>query len=271
MVAEQVDGEHRDEDGQPGKGRQPPCRAQIEAPAVQHSPPGDHPRLHAESQEGERRLQDDHVGHGEDGHDDDGGEDIREHVPDHDPHVAGARGPRGLHEVAALDGQGLAPRQARVERPARHAERENDVPEPRPEHGHHRDGEQDGGHGELDVGDAHQHVVRPAAGVSGDQTDEHAHRARDAHRDHAHQERDARAEDEPAQDVAPDLVGAEQVREPGSLEALGDVLLVRAIRRQRLGERGRDHDDADGRRGQPEGEPALPHAASERRRGSSAA
>ena len=100
-----------------------------------------------------------------------------------------------------------------------------------------------------------------------------AERAGQADGDHAHEQRDARAVDEPAQDVAADLVGAEDVAavEAGGVQALGDVLLVRAERREPLGEDRGEQDGPERGGREPEDGVAPHHAASERMRGSSAA
>ena len=101
-------------------------------------------------------------------------------------------------------------------------ERQDHVAEPGPEHRHHRDREQDGRDRELDVGDAHQRVVDAPARITRDEADEDAERAGEADGDHAHEQRDARAVDEPAQDVAAHLVGAEEMAavEAGGVQAL---------------------------------------------------
>ena len=130
-----------------------------------------------------------------------------------------------------------------------------------------------GGNRELDVRDAHQDVVDAPARIARDEADDDAERAGQADGDHAHEQRDARAVDEPAQDVAADLVGAEDVAavEAGGLQALGDVLLVRAERREALGEDRGEQDDSERGGREPEDGVAPHHADSERTRGSSAA
>ena len=75
-------------------------------------------------------------------------------------------------------------------------------------------------------------------------------------------ERDAAAVDDPAQDVAPDVVGAEQVRAAGRGEANLRVGFQRIVGREHVGEdRGEDQQHDDGAGGGAEG---LPLAGSPR-------
>ena len=55
--------------------------------------------------------------------------------------------------------------------------------------------------------------VDPAAGVAGEQSERQAEGDRERHRDEAGAEGGARAEDDPREHVAPDLVAAERMRE----------------------------------------------------------
>src|SRR5207249_3499993 len=55
-VAEQVDPKHRHENRQPGEGREPPRRRDVDAPVRKHPAPGRRRRLHPEPEKGERRL-----------------------------------------------------------------------------------------------------------------------------------------------------------------------------------------------------------------------
>src|SRR5512146_1368354 len=68
VVPEEIDGEHGEEDGEPGKGGDPPRAAEVEPTTVEHPPPRHDVRLHAQTEEGQGGLEDDHVRHGEDGY-----------------------------------------------------------------------------------------------------------------------------------------------------------------------------------------------------------
>ena len=51
--------------------------------------------------------------------------------------------------------------------------------------------------------------------------------------------------DEPAQQVTPDVVGAQQVRGGGGLQAVAQVDLLEAVGRQRIGEDADQHQEQD--------------------------
>ena len=74
-------------------------------------------------------------------------------------------------------------------------------------------GEQDGqpGQGQDEVGEAHQQVVDDAAVVAGDRADRRADRRREEGDEERDPERRPEPEDDAAQVVATELVGAEEV------------------------------------------------------------
>ena len=73
--------------------------------------------------------------------------------------VAHAERAAGHHEVALADGQGLGPDDARVDRPAGHAEHDDHVDEARPEHGDDGERQQHEGKGQHDVDERHDRPV----------------------------------------------------------------------------------------------------------------
>ena len=117
--------------------------------------------------------------------------------------------------------------------------------------------EQDGeaGNREEQVGDAHEDVVDVAAVEAGDRADRRPDRRREERDEDRDPERRADAVDDPAQVVAPELVGAEDVpalerrrlREAGRRIDVLEVDLVEAVRRDLLredrDEREQDQDD----------------------------
>src|SRR3972149_4833773 len=88
--------------------------------------------------------------------------------------------------------------------------RASPAPAARLDPGPPRHGEQDGGDGELDIGEAHQHAVDPAAEEPRGKADHDPDRARDRDGQETHGERHTRAMQEPAEHVAAQLVGAER-------------------------------------------------------------
>ena len=153
----------------------------------------------------------------------------------------------GLDEVALAQRERLAPHDSRVGDPTRHAEHENDVREARAEDGEHGDGQHEDGERELDVAQAHQRVVRPAAVVAGEQPEADAQQARDHDGREADDQGDPCTIEEPARDVAAERVGAERVPRAaagvphGRREALDQAILDGVRGRQR----GRKHGHQD--------------------------
>ena len=87
-------------------------------------------------------------------------------------------------------------------------------------------------HGEEQVGDRHEGRVEPSAEVAGDEAERRADRRGQGHRDDGRREGEPRPHDEPGQEVAPDLIGAQPVLRRGRREHAQEVLLVRPVRRQ---------------------------------------
>src|SRR5262245_28249877 len=90
-VAQKIQREHGQHDGQPGEHRHPP-RGHDQLPAVgDHEPPGGSGAREPRAQEAQRRLEEDHVANLERGEDDQRVDDIGEDVARHDAGVGGAR------------------------------------------------------------------------------------------------------------------------------------------------------------------------------------
>src|SRR5712692_2405642 len=232
-VAEKIDAEDGDENGQAREGCEPPGRREVDAAVGQHSAPGRRGRLDAQGEEGQRGLDDDDPGHVQRGHHEPWREGIGQHVAEEDAAVAAPQRDGGLHELALTDGQHLAPHHARVDYPGRHADDDDDIAQARPQHADDGDGEQDKGKGELDVGQPHEEVIDLAAEIAGHEADGHAEHARDQHGREPDDQRHPRAVDDTRQDVTPQVILAQKVRlsrrvsPPGLLQALVDVLLDR--------------------------------------------
>ena len=144
----------------------------------------------------------------------------------------GALHPGGGDEVALADRQRLGACEAGVGRPGGDRDGDDRVLDPRPQRRHEGQCQDQAREGQEHVGDAHQHGVEPAAGIARDRADEQADRA-DDHHDQGHDgERDPRAPDDPGVDVAAELVRAQPVRGRGRLQALGQVLGDRRLRRE---------------------------------------
>jgi hypothetical protein len=117
---------------------------------------------------------------------------------------------------------------------------------------------------ELQVGEAHEQPVRPAADVAGDEPHDRADHTREQRGGDADEQRDSGAVDQPAQHVTAELVGAEHVRGVAAgqprrrLQPHEQVLGRRVVRRDDRGEHGSDGDGGeDGER--DEGELVAQH------------
>src|SRR4051812_10584924 len=116
-VAEHVEGEDGEEDGDAGTDAHPPeAVAEVGAGVVDVRAPGGRRRLGAEAEETETRLGKDGEGDAERRLDDQRVEDVRQDVPEGDARLARARRAGRLDVLALLRLQGLGARQAGGER-----------------------------------------------------------------------------------------------------------------------------------------------------------
>jgi hypothetical protein len=102
-------------------------------------------------------------------------------------------------------------------------------------------------HREEHVGHAHHQLAAPAAEIARDQAERHADRHRRRDHEHRDAERDARAQQDAREDVAPQAVGAEQMRAVGRPQPLGWIRAERILgeRRDPVGEQRDDEDQRD--------------------------
>src|SRR5262252_5739265 len=123
-----------------------------------------------------------------------------------------------LDELLLAQAQRLPARQTRIDHPAAYREDEDHVARARAEHARDGDGEEDERKGELHIRDAHRDVVEASREVAGEQPQANADGQRQAHGEEADQERDARAVDDAGEDVAPELVGSQEIFRASSSE-----------------------------------------------------
>ena len=137
-----------------------------------------------------------------------------------------------MDEIARLRGHGFSPRDTRIRRPGGDGDGNHRVLDSRTQHRHQGERQHQSWKGHEDVGHAHQHQIGPAAKVAG----AYAYHQPERCRQHRHQGDDhqgrARAVDGAAQQVAPELIGTEQVVYVGRHQPVGYVLCVRVERRQ---------------------------------------
>ena len=147
---------------------------------------------------------------------------------EHDAEVGRADAPGGLDVEVALGVEDRSADDARKARDSADTDRDHHFLEPRAEDGDDDERQQDARKAELHVDDAHEHAVRPSAEVAGEQSDEPADRGGDDDGDDPDADRHAGAVDQAQEDVAAEVVGAEQVtRRAGRLERVAEALCVR--------------------------------------------
>ena len=181
----------------------------LRAGRDQHAPAG-HRLLHAEPEEGQEALQDDHLRHQQRHVDDDGAEQVGDDVAKQDAALPDAQRLGRRDIFLPPDRQRLAAHDARHVEPQHRADRQEHQHEIAPEEHHQHDDEEDEGQGIEHVDDAHHDLVGLAAEKAGGGAVEHA----DHHGDKAGKQpdgqRDAAGHQRARQQIAADIVGAEQ-------------------------------------------------------------
>ena len=185
-------------------------------------------RLDADADVGEGRLGEDRGGDAERDRDDDRAHAVGKQVARDDLAVRDADRLRGLDELGLLERQHLPADEPADGDPAGQADGHEDEQQAvhrlaeggLAEDDRQQDDEEQVREGVDDVGEPHQEVVRAAAEPAGGRAERHADGQDDDLDDDRHGHADARPVEEPAEQVAPDLVGAQDV--------------PRAERRQRL-------------------------------------
>jgi hypothetical protein len=152
--------------------------------------------------------------------------------------VAVARQPRRLDEAGLAAHVGLGPRHAGIERKVDDRGRDDDVGHRVAERGDdaHRQHEQRERHD--GVGDAADDAVGPAAEEARGDAGEPAQREDQRHRGDGDAEIEPGGDDDPAEDVAAELVGAEPVRQLGGCRAEAGVAGERIVGHDRGAEDG---------------------------------
>ena len=269
-VAEQVEGEHGDQQEEPWEQPEPPDDVEVLERVADHAPPGGRVVGHAEPQEGEVRLEED-VGRDQERRvDDDRRDQVREDLPEHDPQVARTERARGLHELALAQRQRVAAYEPGDVGPGEERDDHDHHAEARLQRAveaavlgrgarrHDPDREQEQRHREDDVGDPGDDRVDPAAEEAGQDAEDDPHRDRDRGGEHAHHQRDARAVDRAHEDVAPVVVGSEpearrrSVGDPEDVGGLALEELVGPVTHERREQRREDgHEDQEDDQSEP--------------------
>ena len=186
-----------------------------------------------------------------------------------DAEVGRSSDARPRHEIHLLERERLRAHLTRVARPQQERDNGHGRRGARLEQDHEHEREQDQREREVDVHQPHNDVVPPPAEVAREQAQQRAYRPADRERRERNERRRPRPVDHPAQNVAPQPVGAERmapfaaVRPRGGQKAVAQVAVYRIVGRDDLGENGgndeREEQDADGNDGvAPEERPDAP-------------
>src|SRR5256712_1670251 len=180
-VPHQVHGQRKQsDDGSRHDDRPPIAQGSQVQPDVRDDPEfGDEGIAREEADERERRKDQDDRPHIEGDLDEDGREDVRQDMPEHDLEASGPRGPCALNERRLLRGQGQAPTIPGVQRPPDDNQGEGHVEEGPADYESNGEGENEKGNGEEDVRDPHHGFVEPFAGVARNDSDQRSDRRTD--------------------------------------------------------------------------------------------
>src|SRR5258706_6893297 len=235
-VAHQVNTQDGEQDRQAWQQRQQRVGRDVRLRVLQHRAPGSRRRLNAEAEEAQGGFRQnrsaDRQGRG---HDDRSGG-IGQNMPYHQPQIAGAEGAGRQEELALLEGEELTAHHTGNFRPNEHGDDEHRaldgaIAKAGGEHDQHEQQR----HGEDGVGDAHHHVVDPAAEEAGEHADRDDDRDRHRHRENADEQRDTATKEEARELVPPDVVGAQQMRAARRRQRVVNIRLRRGIEEVRLG------------------------------------
>ena len=173
-------------------------------------------RADAQADEAEAGDSQDGPGDRQRGLHNDGGHAVGQDVLEDDALVAGADGAGRLDVLLVLDGQNGGADDPGKGRDVGDADGQHHIRDAGAHGGHQGDGQQDAGDRQEDVHDTHDDIVYPAAAVTGDGPQQTAHHCGNGDGGKGHRQGDPGAVDDPGQDVAAHLVGAQPVLDGGA-------------------------------------------------------
>ena len=163
-----------------------------------------------EPEKGQRAFEQDRDRHHDAGVDDHRRQGVGQDLAEDELDIPHAQRAAGLDEFAVAQRQEFGAGQPRRRRPRHDADRDGDGGQGRAEHGDQHQQQHEIRQRLERLGDAHQHIVDPAAIVAGEGADQDADQDGDRGGDAADQQRDPRAVENLRGDVAAGIVGAEQ-------------------------------------------------------------
>ena len=248
----QIEAEHRDHQGDAGKERDPPFARHDEGGAFgDHDSPFGGRRSHAEPDERQTRGIEDRIAHGERHLHHQDRKHIGEHLKAEDAKFAVAGEPRGFDKARFAPHVGFGARDPRIERKVHDRGREHNVLHGVAERGDDAHGEHEQRKRHDGVGEPPDDAVGPAAVKTGGDAGQTAHHEHQRDRGNRDAEVEPRCDHDPAEDVAPELVGAEPMLRGRRLERGHGIARERIVGNQRRPEQRREHDQQKQRERKP--------------------
>ena len=189
--------------------------------------------------------------------DEDRADDIGQDMLQQDAPGLGPQHLLGLEIEAVADGQSLGAGDAAELGNEGDADQEDQIGEPRAQHRHQRQGQDQPGKRVDDVEDGEDELIDRPRRIGRDHAEQDADGEGDRQDHHRHADGDAGAIDGPAEQIAAELVGAEEMREGGTLQPVDRRDGVRVVRGEQRGED--RHDQQQGDSDKPEGARARRH------------
>ena len=256
-VADEVDGQHNEHDNHARECAEPPCAGEEWPGVVEDRGPGRRQGRDTQSQEGEACLGQNRSGDKHACLDYDRWKCVGEDVLEHHPAIGRAHRPCRRYEVVLFEDKYHAPDDSGEVVHVCESDGDYYVLQAQPENGHQHYGQDEIGEGPKDVNRPHYDHIYPAAVVSGGYAQNYAYGRgeRDGAKpdDHGY----ARADDDSAEQVSPNIIGSQRVRERGRFEQLV-VLRLGVVRCYKLSKQGgqteHNYDDESNHRASVTGE-----------------
>ena len=231
-VTEGVEGEHRHRDDEARGDKGPRVGEQRGVVGLlEHAAPAGRRGRRPQAEEAEPRGREEGGPEGDGDAHGQAGQHVGQNAGEDDASGRRADRRRRLDEGLLLDSQGLAPDEAGEAGREDEGEGQGDVVHPAAEYRHDGQGEDERREGQAGVGAAHEQVVDAAAAEARHEPDHQRQDEGDAHRLEGDLHGDPGAVDQPGEDVATEVVGAEPVAGADAGVRVGQVLGVRVVGR----------------------------------------
>ncbi len=244
-IGHEVEGQHRQHDGDPGEDDRPRRRVDELESLLEHAAPARSGRLLTDAEKAQTGLGQQRESEGKGELDDDGRRDVGQHVTTEQPFRGRAEAAGRLDIGLLPDRDHLAPEQSHETRHEHDGNRDRSVVGVSTQQRRHGQGEDQRRKREESIHRAHDHRIDGTPEEAGDQTEGNGNESGETHDLERHAQGDASTPDEAAQDVAPEVIRSEPVRErrPG-VDGV-DVLDVGRVGRDQGREDRGENDDQE--------------------------